>query len=302
VDVQHRMTRGIFFRANYTWAHNIDTATNELFSSLVNPRRAEDGNHIQRERGRSVLDIRHKVAATWVFNVPKVNTDSGFLKALLHGWVWNGTYVFQTGQPVNVRSGVDSNGNLDSAGDRAIFNPAGDPFVSSNVNVVCGNGTTGATFIASSVGGIDGDTGAITGCAVGNTGFLAAGDTAAPFALGYVARNSAAGFIRAGSGALTNTGRNNIPSPGRNNFDMSLFKDTKITERVTVQLRAEANNVFNHRQFSFSNPGVFSIAGIDDSAINADGFVQANGNAAFRDPKQLNGGNRTLQLGLKVIF
>ncbi|HEX9119057.1 MAG TPA: TonB-dependent receptor [Terriglobales bacterium] len=301
VDFQHRMSHGVFLRANYTWAHNIDTATNELFSSLVNPRRGEDGNHIERERGRSVLDIRHKLAVTWIYNLPKISTDSGFLKALLHGWVWNGTYILQTGQPVNVRSAVDSNGNKDSAGDRAIFNPAGDPFVSSGVNVVCGNGTTGATFIASSVGGLS-STGVASGCAVGNVGFLTNGASGAPFALGYLAKNSAAGFIQAGAGALTNTGRNNITSPGRNNFDMSLFKDTKLTERVTIQVRAESNNVFNHRQFSFSNPGVFSIAGIDDSAINAEGFVDANGNPDFRNPKQLNGGSRTMQLGLKVIF
>ncbi len=302
VDFLHRVRHGIYFRANYTWAHSIDTATNELFSSLVNPRRAEDGNHIERERGRSVLDIRHKVALTWVYNVPQIRTDSGVLKALLHGWVWNGTYLFQTGQPVNVRSTLDSNGNKDTAGDRAIFNPDGDPFVSSAVNVVCANGATGSTFIANSVGGIT-TAGVASGCAVGQpAGAIALGGSAAPFAVGYVAQNPAAGFVQAGVGALTNTGRNNIPSPGRNNFDMSLFKDTKLTEKFTLQLRAEANNVFNHRQFSFTNPGVYAIAGIDDSAINAEGFVDANGNSDFRNPKQLNGGSRTLQLGLKLIF
>src|SRR5207244_12431274 len=41
IDLNQRALRGLTFRANYTWAHNIDNGTNELFSSLVNPRRAE---------------------------------------------------------------------------------------------------------------------------------------------------------------------------------------------------------------------------------------------------------------------
>jgi hypothetical protein len=273
VDVQHRMGHGIYFRANYTWAHNIDTATNELFSSLVNPRRGEDGQHIERERGRSVLDIRHKLAVTWVYNLPKINTNSGFLKALLHGWVWNGTYLLQTGQPVTVLSTTDANGNKDTAGDRAIFNSAGDPFRTSTATTVCWDGAV-RSF----------------GCG-----------TAANI-VGYLADDPTAGFIQANPGTLTTTGRNNITSPGRNNWDMSMFKDTKLTERFTMQLRAEVNNVFNHRQFSFSNPGVYAITGIDDSAINASGFVEATGGPDFRNPKQLNGGNRTMQLGLKLIF
>jgi hypothetical protein len=267
------MGHGIYFRANYTWAHNIDTATNELFSSLVNPRRGEDGQHIERERGRSVLDIRHKLAVTWVYNLPKINTNSGFLKALLHGWVWNGTYLLQTGQPVTVLSTTDANGNKDTAGDRAIFNSAGDPFRTSTATTVCWDGTV-RSF----------------GCS-----------TAANI-VGYLADDPTAGFIQANPGTLTTTGRNNITSPGRNNWDMSMFKDTKLTERFTMQLRAEVNNVFNHRQFSFSNPGVYAITGIDDSAINASGFVEATGGPDFRNPKQLNGGNRTMQLGLKLIF
>ncbi len=273
VDFMHRMSRGIFLRANYTWSHNIDTGTNELFSSLVNPRRPEDANHVERERGRSVLDIRHKFAISWVYEFPKIHSDNPFVKSFLHGWAWNGTYLLQTGQPVNVRSATDSNGNRDSAGDRAIFNPSGDPFKSSDVTTVCWDGTT-RSF----------------GCSTSSQ------------VVGYVANDSTAGFIRARAGALTNTGRNTITSPGRNNFDMSLFKKTKLSEKFSMQFRAEMSNVFNHPQFSFSNPGVFPIRGIDDSAVNAQAFVNANGNSDFRNPNQLNGGSRKIQLGLKLLF
>jgi hypothetical protein len=272
VDINHRLSHGISLRGNYTWAHNIDSGTNELFSSLINPRRAQDGNFQEGERGRSVLDIRHKVALSWVYELPKTQSDNGFMKALVNGWQWNGTYFVQSGQPATVLSNVDANGNGDSAGDRAILNPNGNPMIGTDTQTVCWNGTA-----------------------------VSFGCSTATQVVGYVALNSTAGFVRARTGTLANTGRNNIDTPGRNNFDMSFFKNTHFTEKVYIQFRAEMFNIFNHRQFSFSNPGVFPIAGVDDSAINASGFVRVN-NSAFRDPKQLNGGSRNINFGLKFVF
>jgi hypothetical protein len=278
LDFIHRFTRGLFLRGNYTYAHSIDNTTNELFSSFVNPRRAEDGNHIENELGRSVLDIRHKGTVSWTYELPKWSTDSGIAKALLHGWLLNGTFLYQTGQPVTVISFNDANGNRDSAGDRAVFNPNGDPFVSSFIDEVCADGTTGVTSIT------------------------AFGDCDPAFLVGYVAQDPNAGFVFAGRGTRTNTARNNIGTPARNNWDMSLFKNTHITESKYIQFRVEIFNILNHRQFSFSNPGVFPLVGIDDSAINAANFVAADGNPDFRNPQQLNGGSRNIQFGLKFIF
>ena len=50
-----------------------------------------------------------------------------------------------------------------------------------------------------------------------------------------------------------NAGRNQIEVPGIANWDMSLFKNTAITERLMTQLRFEAFNVFNHTQFGVPN-------------------------------------------------
>src|SRR5579884_2027988 len=50
-----------------------------------------------------------------------------------------------------------------------------------------------------------------------------------------------------------NAGRNQFQVPGIANWDMSLFKNTPITERVNAQLRFEAFNVFNHTQFGVPN-------------------------------------------------
>ena len=50
-------------------------------------------------------------------------------------------------------------------------------------------------------------------------------------------------------GVLNTTHRRFFHGPGINNFDLSLLKDTRISERISAQFRAEFFNVFNHAQF-----------------------------------------------------
>jgi hypothetical protein len=46
------------------------------------------------------------------------------------------------------------------------------------------------------------------------------------------------------------SGRNSLNSPYRTNFDMSVYKVFKPTERIQMQFRAEGFNIFNHPQWS----------------------------------------------------
>ena len=48
--------------------------------------------------------------------------------------------------------------------------------------------------------------------------------------------------------------------PGTNNWDMAIMKDTQITERMKLQLRAEFFNLFNHTQFNAAQGNVNSVA------------------------------------------
>jgi hypothetical protein len=50
-------------------------------------------------------------------------------------------------------------------------------------------------------------------------------------------------------GVPGNASRRFFHGPGLNNWDMSLFKNVHFTERVSVDIRAEFFNVFNHTQF-----------------------------------------------------
>ena len=283
-DFYHRFTRGVMFRANYTWAKNIDDSTNELFSSRVNPRRPLDWANMRLDRGRSVLDINHKFAMNWLWELPKITTDNGFLKGLLHGWQWTGTYIAQTGQPVSILADADSNGNGDSAGDRAILNPRG----------VGNTGTAIGSYVCVGPGGATSVVGVNVGCAGGSANVA-----------GYVAANPNARYVQAELGSSTNLGRNSFGSPGLNLWNMGMIKDTKITEQVSVQFRAEAFNVFNHRNFSLAQPSVFQSGAIIGTVNNALSSTYSNITAAsdlFLNPKQFSGGYRTMTLGLKLIW
>ena len=298
-DFIHRFSRGIYVRANYTFSKNIDNATNELFSSRVNPRRAEDGFDFAAERGLSALNITHKLAISFLYEIPNVQTDHAFVKALAHGWEWGGTYLAESGQPVTALSGTDSNANGDSAGDRTILNPSGTGLTGSTVNAICNAGPGGTT----SVVGIDAATGAWACGAEDDAnivGYVAApatvGDNAGPI-------NPAARFIQAGIGAKANVGRNTISTPGLNIWNMSLIKNTKLTERFSLQFRAETYNTFNHRNFSIGLP---TNNGTIDQVTNpnplSSAYIFVTSGNLFLNNHQFNGGSRTMQLGLRLVW
>lgn len=71
-------------------------------------------------------------------------------------------------------------------------------------------------------------------------------------------------------------------APGMNNWDMSVLKNTQITERVNLQLRAETLNTLNHPMFN---------------APNTDPY-----NTAFGTIVASRGYARRVQLGVKAIW
>jgi hypothetical protein len=85
-------------------------------------------------------------------------------------------------------------------------------------------------------------------------------------------------------GQVGNAMRRYFVGPGINNFDLALLKDTKITEGVQAQFRAEAFNIFNHAQFN--NPS----GNVDNNYIGGFGYVTSARSA------------RIMQLALKFLF
>lgn len=86
-------------------------------------------------------------------------------------------------------------------------------------------------------------------------------------------------------------GRNVFTGPGTQNVDISLRKNTHITEKVQVQFRADVFNVFNHPNFANPNLNVSSAAG------NTFGQISATAAAAGDS-----GSSRQIQLAMKLTF
>ena len=64
---------------------------------------------------------------------------------------------------------------------------------------------------------------------------------------------NALAFSQPDFGTFGDLGRNAIYGPGYANLDFSISKNTQITERLGLQLRAEFFNLFNHPNFALPN-------------------------------------------------
>ena len=93
-------------------------------------------------------------------------------------------------------------------------------------------------------------------------------------------------FMLSPAGTYGNAGRNVLRGPGLADGDVSLSKETKLSERFNLTFRAEFFNVLNHANFGLPNYSLFQSNG------------QPSGSAGtittlLTDPREI-------QLGLKM--
>jgi hypothetical protein len=75
-------------------------------------------------------------------------------------------------------------------------------------------------------------------------------------------------FTASAYGTLGNLGRNNLVGPGYVETDLGVMKETRITERVSVQFRAELFNLFNHPNFNIPGSSVFSAGSANTNYVS----------------------------------
>jgi hypothetical protein len=115
-------------------------------------------------------------------------------------------------------------------------------------------------------------------------------------AFGYI--NPAAFADPAGN--FGNLGRDAVYGPGFWNADLSITKDTSITERLKLQLRAEFFNIFNHPQFAL--PGGFIFPGPSLAACGGGCSSTQTPDVAQGNPGLGGGGPRVIQFAAKFLF
>jgi hypothetical protein len=98
-----------------------------------------------------------------------------------------------------------------------------------------------------------------------------------------------------------------LQGPSFKEFNFSLFKDTQITERVNLQLRAEFFNLFNHPNFANPVlPNFIADAGVNGISSTGRGIgsyaLTATGDVGIGNPFLGGGGPRGIQLAAKITF
>jgi hypothetical protein len=213
-SLNRRFSNGLQLNAAYTWSHAIDDSTADVFSTYLTPRRPEDSTDLRLDRSSSALDHRERITVQALYDLPFFKHSNWFMKNLVGNWEFAPIYTYQSGTLVDVQSGVDSNLNGDSAGDRAIVNPGGTANVGSGITAL--KNSAGAT-------------------------------------VAYLALNPNARYIEAGKGTLPNGGRNTQQLPAIDDIDMTVAKSFNITESKKLQFSARFSNIFNHPQYVGGN-------------------------------------------------
>jgi len=89
------------------------------------------------------------------------------------------------------------------------------------------------------------------------------------------------------SGFYGNLGRDTLTGPGLATWDLSFHKDTRIRERLNLQLRAEIFNLLNRANFNTPNAVVFTPTGVSPTA----GVITSTATTS-----------RQIQFGLKLLW
>jgi hypothetical protein len=208
LDLTRRFSRGLQFRANYTWAKNLDNGSALAASQNQNgPGQIMSPYEVRLDWGLASHNVEHQASGNISYELPIGNGKAwlggvtGVADKLLSGWQVNGIVSLLSGFPVTPQIGSNwsGDGNIRSA-DRPNANPS----------------FTGKRIIGKPEQWFD------------------------PTA-----------YVLPIPGTYGSVSKSSIIGPGLAEADFSLFKNTKLTERMGLQFRSEFFNFTNRTNFSF---------------------------------------------------
>ena len=252
-----RLAAGLQFSANYTWSKSLDYASQ---TGAVQP---EDSLNVRGDYGPSDFDARHRFVFSSLYELPFKGNR------FVDSWRISGVLSLQSGSPMTLINGVSSTAFTGVSTNRPdVIGPI------KIVNQIITSGTNVGLIQWLAPNSVcDPRLGA---CAAGTS-----------YAIPVVT-NSAGGSVF----HFGNMRRNSVPGPDFKNLDMSLAKTTRITERLRLELRAEAFDLANHPNFGFANPTRTAVTGTSlFGVINSTRFPNGDSGSA-----------RQLQFAAKMIF
>lgn len=261
LEVRRRLTKGMQYQVNYTyskWLSDVGGLDQLRFEPFL------DIHNGAIERARPPTDLTHQFKANYAYDLPM---GAGRLihlpkwNQLIQGWTTSAVLYWVSGNPYSVSSALGTWLREDFSSENMANTPLTRPQLDGMLTLrMTGNGP----YI-------------VPATAIGSDGRAVAPPTTGSEFSGQIFTNPGAGTI----GALQ---RRQFTGPSVFNMDAALYKDTKVNEHLTVQLRLEALNAFNTSTFA-----VFS----NNMVINSQQFGQVTSTATSP---------RRLQLGLRIQF
>ncbi len=251
-ELSRSFSRGITFRASYTYAKDLDNVS-EIFTTFSSPTSYSadlSGGGLRQDWGNSAWDHRNNVTVSYVW-APKGYSASnaltnGLLGVFTRHWVVSGVERFQSGpySTLNV-SGFDTNGDGSTANDRPVVSNATAP-----LNTVAID-TTYLSAKTAAAAGITPTQGTYYNGTLYN----------ATKTLQLISPSQTHFIVQRGQNFLpAEVGRNSFLQPGYQQHDMALEKGIGLSylkfERGTLTLRAEANDLGNHNNVAPLNVNV----------------------------------------------
>ena len=247
MSLDKRLSRNFSANVNYTFSRFEDTASETFNPSNAEVAVAQDSFNLAADRGRSSFDRPHRVSGSVVYELPFFRSQKGFVGRALGGFQVNSFFTLQSGAPFTVLNGQDLAGALLGI----------DGLVGNSIRP---NLVSGANFSGMSPREI-----------------RAACGTAIP---GNVCPN----FFSTTTAAqrVGNAGRNILRASELFLVDFGVIKNTRISENVRFQVRADMFNVLNRRNY-----------GIPEGRITAGSFLQDG---------IIPAGSRRIILGARLVF
>jgi len=221
------------------------------------------------QRGNCDFDVRHSFSAAFSYDLPNVGQNA-FLKTVLQHWGLDDRLTARTAFPVTL------DGNTQ-------FYPTGQSY-HAGLNFVPGQPVylygSNCDSTLQGLGDLLPGRGCPGGRAINPLAFANVSS-----GLGDVPRNFARGF-------------------GAWQMNLAVRRDFPIHERLKLQFRAEAFNIFNHPNFGTINPNCGGTPGVPGCTNLT--FGQATATLANSlgnlSPLYQTGGSRSMQFSLKFIF
>jgi hypothetical protein len=230
-QMQNLHHTGVSLVANYTYAHSLDNISSTFSDSLqggsgyIGSLGYTSFSDPRLDYGNSDFDIRHRFVVSPIWQTPWFSSGRGWKAETLGGWSFSGIITVRTGLPFSVF-------DYDN-----VYNGYQVPRL------------TPATPI----------TAWHTGTPV-QSGYNTFNALAIPVPASFAPLDPALGISDFGPFPAGMTGRNQFRGPGGWNTDMAMSKQFKLTERYSLEFRAEGYDIFNHHDY-FVNTTTLAYGG-----------------------------------------